>query len=159
MIATPAAAVHVLKDGADFEQAVVLPYSVVAHAILYGLGLAENAQSIFVTDAAGAIAGALTDLARARAIEVIGSVSSKAKAGYATKRGLDYVVFYKTEPLAEQVLELTGGCGVDAAFEAIGAVFIFQAPVHHRAIVFECRKSRVIIKDGHHTAGKFIRYC
>lgn len=125
MIAAPASAVHVLKDGIDFEQAVVLPSYVVAHAMLYGLGLADGAKSIFVTGAAGAIAGALTDLAKARNIEIIGSVSSQAKADYASARGLDHAVFYKTEPLAERVLELTDGRGVDAAFDhVIGPVFL-----------------------------------
>jgi len=130
MIAVPATAVHVLKDGADFEQAdfeqaVVLPSYLVAHAMLYGLGLAEGAKSIFVTGAAGAIAGALTDLAKVRGINVIGSVSSEAMAEYAKRCGLDHAVFYKTEPLAKRVLALTDGLGVDAAFDhVIGPVFL-----------------------------------
>lgn len=125
MIAVPASSVHVLKDGVDFEQALVLPSYVVAHAMFYGLRLDEGAHTIFVTGAAGIIAGALTDLAKARGIAVIGSVSSEAKAGYATGRGLDHAVFYESEPLAKRVLELTDGRGVNASFDhVIGPVFL-----------------------------------
>lgn len=120
----PAPAVHALADGIDFAQAVVLPSYVVAHAMLNGLGLAANAKSIFVTGAAGAIATALADLAKAQGITVIGSVSSETKARYAQAHGFDHILYYKTEPLAERVRELTDGRGVDAAFDhAIGPVF------------------------------------
>ena len=97
----------------------MLPSYVVAHAMLYGLSLTDGAKSIFVTGAAGAIAGELTDLAKARNIEVIASVSSEAKAEYAIQRGLDHAVFYKAEPLAERVFGFTDGRGGDAAFDHV----------------------------------------
>ena len=125
MIAVPAAAVHALPDGVDFEQAVILPSYVVAHAMLHGLGISKTAKSIFVTGAAGAVTGALVDLARAAGITVIGSVSTEAKAEYARAHGLDHAVYYKTEPLLERVMEITAGRGVDASFDhVIGDVFL-----------------------------------
>lgn len=120
----PATAVHALADGIDFAKAVVLPSYVVAHAMLNGLGLAANAKSIFVSGAAGSIATALADLAKAQGITVLGSVSSETKADYARAHGVDHIINYKTEPLAERVRELTDGRGVDASFDhVIGPVF------------------------------------
>ncbi|MDP6427300.1 MAG: zinc-binding dehydrogenase [Rhodospirillales bacterium] len=125
LIAVPVSAVHALSEGVDFERAVVLPTYVVAHAMLLGFGISKNARSIFVTGAAGAIATALTDLAKAEGISVIGSVSTEAKAAYARARGVDDVVYYKSEALLDRVMELTDGRGVDASFDhVIGSVFL-----------------------------------
>lgn len=125
MIAVPATAVHALPDSVEFEQAVVLPTYVVAYAMLNGLGIAAGARSIFVTGAAGGVGSALADLARAQNISVIGSVSSEAKAAYAKRQGVDHAVNYRTENLLERVMALTGGRGVDAAFDpVIGPGFV-----------------------------------
>ncbi|NQV56306.1 MAG: zinc-dependent alcohol dehydrogenase family protein [Rhodospirillales bacterium] len=125
LIAVSERSVHALPDDVDFERAAVLPTYVVAHAMLHGLGIAASAQSIFVTGAAGSVAGALTDLAKAGGITVIGSVSSEAKAEYARAQGVDHIVYYKDEPVAERVMALTDGRGVDASFDhAIGDNFV-----------------------------------
>jgi NADPH2:quinone reductase len=119
LIAVPAAAVHALPDSVDLDQAVVLPTYVVAYAMLHGLGIAAQAKTIFVTGAAGGVGSALADLARSLNIEVIGSVSSNAKAAYAARQGTLHTVNYKTEPLLERVMALTQGRGVDASFDHV----------------------------------------
>jgi NADPH2:quinone reductase len=125
MIAAPAAAVHTLPETVDFELAVVLPTYLVAYAMLDALGLAARASSIFVTGAAGGVGSALADLARSLNIEVIGSVSSETKAAYARRQGVSHAINYRTENLLERVMAITGGRGVDAAFDhVIGPGFI-----------------------------------
>ncbi|MEE2745453.1 MAG: zinc-binding dehydrogenase [Pseudomonadota bacterium] len=125
LIAVPATAIHALPDGIDLEHAVVLPTYLVAYAMLYGLGIVTVANSIFITGAAGSIASALTDLAKARGIEVIGSVSSIAKEDYASSLGVDHIINYKKVPILRSVLDITDGRGVDASFDhVIGDVFV-----------------------------------
>jgi NADPH:quinone reductase len=118
MIAVPAASVHLLPDSVEFQQAAVVPTYVVAYAMLFGLEIARRAQSIFVTGAAGAVASAIADLARAHGIRVIGSVSTPQKAAFAQSMGVSDIVF-RPENLLARVMELTGGRGVDAAFDHV----------------------------------------
>jgi NADPH2:quinone reductase len=118
MIAVPAASVHRLPDHVEFAQAVVLPTYVVAYAMLFGLDIAPRAQCIFVTGAAGAVASAIADLARAHGIRVIGSVSTPQKAAFAQSMGVRDII-YRSENLPARVMELTGGRGVDASFDHV----------------------------------------
>ncbi|MBV9560827.1 MAG: zinc-binding dehydrogenase, partial [Bradyrhizobium sp.] len=90
-----------------------------------GLALAPQARAIFVNGVAGTIGSALTELAKAKGLGVIGTVSSEQKARYAKAKGADEVVFYQREPVLERVMAATEGRGVDAAFDhVIGAGFI-----------------------------------
>ncbi|MDP6843473.1 MAG: zinc-binding dehydrogenase [Rhodospirillales bacterium] len=142
LIAVPVSAVHALSEGVDFERAVVLPTYVVAHAMLLGFGISKNARSIFVTGAAGAIATALTDLAKAEGISVIGSVSTEAKAAYARARGVDDVVYYKSEALLDRVMELTDGRGVDVVIDPVGG------PIFDATLPALATGSRVVTAGG-----------
>ena len=120
----PANAVHVLPEGVDLEQAVTIPTYVVAHAMLRG-SLNSFAKSIFVNGIAGTMGGALTELAKAQGLTVIGTVSSEEKAHYARSKGADEVIIYNKEAVLERVMELTNGRGVDVAFDhVIGARFV-----------------------------------
>jgi NADPH2:quinone reductase len=51
------------------------------------------------------------------AARVVATVSTPAKADLARAAGADDVVFYKSEPLARRVAELTDGAGVDRVIE------------------------------------------
>lgn len=125
MIAVPATSVHALPDHITFEEAVVLPTYVVAHAMLSGLGIAARAKTIFVTGAAGGVGSSLANLAKAQGITVIGSVSSERKAAFALSAGVDHIVHYRTEPLLQRVMAITKGRGVDASFDhVIGPGFL-----------------------------------
>jgi NADPH2:quinone reductase len=119
-ICVPADAVYPLPDGIDFEQAVVLPSYLVAYAMLHDMGiLRDGMRSIFVTGAAGSVGGALVELAKAEGLIVIGSVGSDEKAAHARSLGADHTVDYKSEPVVQRVLDLTGGRGVDVVFDHI----------------------------------------
>ncbi len=107
-----------LPEHVDFEHAVALPNYLVAHAMLE-LGATNRTRSIFVTGLAGGIAAALVELAKAKDLTVIGTVSSDEKAAYARSIGADHVINYRSENVAERVLAVTKGCGVDLAFDHI----------------------------------------
>lgn len=120
----PAAALHVLPEGIDLEQAVVLPSYIVAHAMLANT-VTHRTKSIFVNGAGGIIGSALTELAKVRGLTVIGSAGSQAKADHARSKGADHIIFHRTESLLDRVMEITEGRGVDIAFDhIIGPRFI-----------------------------------
>lgn len=118
-MAVPAAAVYPLPDGVDFDQAVVVPTYLVAYAMLHDMGFRSGIRSVFVTGASGGVGGALVELAKAKGLTVIGSAGSEEKAAQVRAIGADHVINYRTDPLVETVMELTGGRGVDVAFDHI----------------------------------------
>lgn len=118
-IAVPAAAVHPLPQGVDLDQAVVLPSYLVAYAMLHDIGARSGVRSVFITGAAGSVGGALVELAKAEGLTVVGSAGSEQRAAYARSLGADHVVNYRDEPIVDRVRELTGGRGVDIAFDHI----------------------------------------
>lgn len=118
-ISVPATAVHTLGDDVDLEKAVLIPSYLVAYAMFHDSGLAQTAKSIFVTGIAGVIGSAFADLAIANGTAAYGSVSSKSKADYALKRGVDKVVNYNKDSVLDKVMEFTDGRGVDASFDHI----------------------------------------
>jgi NADPH2:quinone reductase len=118
-VAVPVDAVYPLPQGIDLEQAVVLPTYLVAYVMLHDMGVRETARSIYVTGAAGGVGGALVELAKAQGLEVIGSAGSAERAAYASSLGADHVINYRADPLVDRVMEITGGRGVDLAFDHI----------------------------------------
>jgi NADPH2:quinone reductase len=115
----PASAVHVLPSNVDLQKAVLLPSYVVAHAMLNDFGLPRQARSVFINGVSGAVGSALAELAKLREMTVIGTVGSSSKEQFAKSRGVDHVLNYHSDRLLDEVLELTGGEGVDLLFDHV----------------------------------------
>ncbi len=121
-IVVPAEAPYALPQTVDLVDAVSLPNLQLAQAILLGLaGGQVTARSILVTGAAGGVASMLGALARHHGIQVIGTARSQAKREFALAQGFDAVLDPAKPDLPGRVKALTGGRGVDLAFDPIGA--------------------------------------
>jgi len=59
-------------------------------------------------------------MAKLRGATVIGTAGSPEKLAIARAAGCDHVIAYREADVAAGVLELTGGRGVDVAFDAVG---------------------------------------
>jgi len=93
-----------------------IPALTALHAVLTHGGVAG--KTVLVAGGAGAVGHYAVQFASALgAGRVIASVSTTAKAELARTAGADDLVFYKTEPLAQRVAELTDGAGVDRIIE------------------------------------------
>jgi NADPH2:quinone reductase len=93
-----------------------IPALTALHAVLMDEGVAG--KTVFVAGGAGAVGHYAVQMAsRLGAARVLASVSTPEKAALARSAGADDLVFYQTEPLAERVLELTSGRGVDRIIE------------------------------------------
>ena len=119
-IVVPAAAVFALPDSADLDAAVCLPNYQVAWNLVHESARGRPVRSVFVNGVAGGIGSAVAQLAKAAGMTVFGSVSSAEKADFARTLGVDQVIDYRKEHVADRVLELSGGCGVDLAVDHVG---------------------------------------
>jgi NADPH2:quinone reductase len=81
-------------------------------------------SAVFVPGAAGGVGSALTQVARSRGATVIGSASTPQKQAYALDNGVAHLVDRDPEKLAAEVKELTGGRGVDMAFDHLGGAWL-----------------------------------
>ena len=119
-ICVPAESVFVLPEGISPEAAVGLPNYQLALALLK-CAPHEGVVSILVPGAAGGVASALTQLAVARGIQVIGTASTPQKTQYALANGVSHIVSSEPAQMKQQVMAATAGRGVDIAFDHLGA--------------------------------------
>src|SRR5580692_8093535 len=118
-VATPAEATFLLPDGVAFDPAAALAnYQVAYHIFNDALALRQG-QTVLIYAAAGGMGNALIDLAKDARLNVIGVVSSEAKARFARELGADHVIDRKTEKVGERVSAITGGRGVDAIIDPV----------------------------------------
>jgi NADPH2:quinone reductase len=80
---------------------------------------------VLLTGAAGGVASAMVQLARASGLQVLATASTQAKRAFVRDTGADAVLDPASPDLAEQILAATGGRGVDLAIDPVGgALFI-----------------------------------
>ncbi|MBS0478362.1 MAG: quinone oxidoreductase [Proteobacteria bacterium] len=75
---------------------------------------------VLVHAAAGGVGLILTQWLKARGARVIGTVGDEEKARLALSAGAEEVILYRTDPIAERVLAITGGAGVRVTYDGIG---------------------------------------
>ena len=119
MIAVPAASLHPLPDSVDLDAAAGLGNFQVAWALLHETTRGFEPKSVLVTGAAGGVGSAAVQLARHAGMRILGTVSSDAKADFASGQGADHLINYRTENVVERVLALTGGIGVDLILDHV----------------------------------------
>jgi NADPH2:quinone reductase len=119
-ICVPADAPFLLPDEVSDTDAISLGNVQLAQALLFGMQPANATKSIFVPGAAGGVATALTQLAAHHGIEVIGTASTAEKQAHALAHGVSKLVDAQVDRIAQRVLEVTHGRGVDLAFDHVG---------------------------------------
>jgi NADPH:quinone reductase len=74
-------------------------------------------KTVLVTGAASGVGHYVTQLAKIAGARVLGTVGNESRARHAIQGGCDEVIFYKTEPVAHRVLDLTQGQGADVIID------------------------------------------
>jgi len=116
-----AAKVVPIPDEVDDETAAaVLMLGVTAHYLAIDTYPIQPGDPVLVHAAAGGVGQLLTQIAKLRGGRVIGTVSTEAKAQAARAAGADDTLLY--EDFAQQVRQLTGGVGVAAVYDGVGAL-------------------------------------
>jgi NADPH2:quinone reductase len=93
-----------------------------AHYLTVSVHAVQPGETVLVHAAAGGMGLLLTQLATARGARVIGTVSTAAKENLAREAGAAEIVRYtEIDDLAGEVRRLTGGDGVAAVYDGVGA--------------------------------------
>ena len=110
-----------LAAGIGFEDAAaVLFQGLTAHYLATSTFALGPGSTCLVHSAAGGCGILLCQIAKIRGAEVIGAVSTPAKADIAGEAGADHVVIYADEDFADAVKRITQSHGVDVVYDAVG---------------------------------------
>ncbi len=110
-----------LPDAISFEAAAaVLFQGLTAHYLATSTFPLTPGSSCVVHSAAGGVGILMCQIAKIRGAEVIGAVSTSAKAAIARAAGAEHVVVYADADFAAAAQRVTGGRGVDVVYDAVG---------------------------------------
>jgi NADPH2:quinone reductase len=110
-----------LPGAIGFEDAAaVLFQGLTAHYLATSTFPLAAGDRCLVHSAAGGCGILLCQIAKIRGAEVIGVVSTPAKAEVARAAGADYAVIYAQEDFEAAVKRITGGRGVHVVYDAVG---------------------------------------
>jgi NADPH2:quinone reductase len=114
-------AVRVPDEVSDEQAAGALLQGMTAHFLVTSTYPVGGGDAVLVHAAAGGVGLLLTQLAAERGAQVIGTVSTAAKAQLARDAGATEVIRYdQVEELAAEVRRLTGGQGVAVVYDGVG---------------------------------------
>jgi NADPH2:quinone reductase len=110
-----------VPDGVPADQAAsALLQGMTAHYLIESTYPARSGDMVLVHAGAGGVGLLLTQMAVGKGVRVITTVSTDAKAERSTQAGAAHVLRYDDD-IAAQVRELTGGEGVHAVYDGVGA--------------------------------------
>jgi len=119
-VAAPIAAMFTLRDDLSYPVAAALPVQgLTAYGLAHAATQLSPGQTALVHAAAGGVGALLIQLLRRRGVAVFGTASSSAKMAIIGQLGAVPLAYGSALPA--QIEDLTGGRGVDAVFDSIGA--------------------------------------
>ncbi|MRV76711.1 zinc-binding dehydrogenase [Duganella sp. FT92W] len=104
-----------------------------AWMMLYGAHQVHPGEVVLVHGAAGGVGSIVARWAKALGATVIATVGTAAKAASVRSYGIEHVLDANDPKLAQRVLTLTGGRGVDVVYELIGKATFAQSVAALRA--------------------------
>lgn len=117
----PAAQLVKLPDGvSDEDGAVLMLKGMTAWYLLFQTHAVQRGETLLVQAAAGGVGSLLVPWAKHLGARVIGTAGGPDKCALAKASGCDEVIDYRHEDVATRVRELTGGRGVDVAYDSVG---------------------------------------
>jgi NADPH:quinone reductase-like Zn-dependent oxidoreductase len=117
-LCAPASELTRVPDGVDPAEAVslVLNY-VTAQQMIHRIARLQAGQSVLIHGAAGGVGSATLELGKMAGLKMYGT-ASRGKHDLVTSLG-GVPIDYKSDDFVARVLQMTGGAGVDAAFDAV----------------------------------------
>jgi NADPH:quinone reductase-like Zn-dependent oxidoreductase len=120
LVTVPENMVYGLPDELSFEQGAAFPVNyATAQAGLVVMGGLEAGERVLIHAAAGGVGISATQIAKRIGAEVFGTASAS-KHDAIRAQGVDHAIDYRTQDFADQVRRITGGEGIDVAFDALG---------------------------------------
>ena len=105
-----------------FIQGAALPeVFITAYDALFNRLQIDSGETLLIHAAASGVGTAAIQLARSRGVRVFGTASLQSKLEALSDLGLDLPINYREQSFSEEVLRATGGKGVDAILDLVGA--------------------------------------
>ena len=143
-IVLPAAELVPMPVGLDPAEAVTLVFNyLAAYQMLHRSARVTSGQRILVHGGGGGLGTAFLELGRLAGL-VMYSTASQAKHGLVSSFGAT-PIDYRSEDFVARVTELTGGAGVDAAFDPMGSA-------HLRLTARTMRRGGALVAYGYYAA-------
>jgi NADPH:quinone reductase len=111
-------AVPVPREVSSETAAALMLQGLTAHYLVASVHPVAEGETVLVHAGAGGVGLLLTQLAKSRGARVITTVSTAEKERLSREAGADEVIGYVD--FAERVRELTGGAGVNVAYDGVG---------------------------------------
>ena len=130
LVATPAANCFPIPTGMSFVEAACLPVAYMTgwHALITA-GRVQPGETVLVNAAGSGVSTATVQLALAAGATVIGTAGGPHKVAKALDLGCAYAIdHYGETDVADSVLEITGGRGVDLVIDHVGPA-LFDASI------------------------------
>ena len=129
LVSVPASNAHVIGDGVTYEQAAAVPttFLPVWNMLVRRIRLRPWETVLVLSASAGVGTAAIQVAKNVIGARVIATTSTAEKAAMARELGADEVINYNEEDITQRVNELTGGAGVDAVVDHVGADFFSKA--------------------------------
>lgn len=111
-----------IPDGLDAVTASVIPVSFgTAAQALFVRGGLKTGDTLLIQGGAGGVGVAAIQLAKARGIRVLATLSGQERVPALQALGLDTALDYRQQDIVAEVQRLTQGTGVDCVLELVGA--------------------------------------
>ena len=105
----------------DFQTAAaIMLQGMTGHYLSHSTYPLESGQTALVHAAAGGVGLLLVQMAKMRGAQVVGTVSTQAKAELADQAGADHVVLYTKKDFESEVHRFTEDAGVDVVYDSVG---------------------------------------
>lgn len=125
LVAVPAGCVVPVPDPlADAEAGGLPEVFLTAFLNLFQLGGLQTGHTALVHGGSGGVGTAAITLCRLAGARVVVTAGSDERCRRCVDHGADAALNYRTEDLAARVLELTGGRGVEAVLDCVGAPYL-----------------------------------
>lgn len=118
-----------IPDHISYGQALVYLVNFrLAYFALHGWSQAKAGSRVLIHGASGGMGSVLTQLAKAHGCEVIATLRSEQEAAYCRANGAAHCINVRERDYVSDVLEITGGRGVDIVFNGVGGPTVNQDP-------------------------------
>jgi NADPH:quinone reductase-like Zn-dependent oxidoreductase len=120
LVTLPENMVYPLPERLSFEEGAAFPLNyATAQAGLVVMGGLKPGERVLIHAAAGGVGISAAQIAKRLGAEVFGTASAS-KHDTILAQGVDHAIDYRSQDFAEEVRRLTGGDGIDVAFDALG---------------------------------------